>query len=543
MCSEPGHVGRRDHDRRRASRPRPARACRSSRPRARPSRTAGSAEDGSYALGSSVLMRACVPSRVEAGPAPRPARAERGGARCPDDTRRPCSAARAPGGRRRARTPFGYLPSERPRDLGGARVLLDPARAGAWSAALIVLVYWVVAYVIVVSDDREPTITLAWLAVLYAIPLLGHDPLLLLRQGLVVGRKTRFRAGPRAHGPATSTRSTTSTSRSRRSSRRATTGGFEEKIVARDRGAQPRPAAAGHELRGPPERQRGVPAPARGPRRRQALHPHAVLHLGAATSSRPRSPRSCWTASRRASRSGSCTTGAAPSSTRRTSSRQLAAAGAEVHADVKGLGTINYRNHRKITVVDGEIGHTGGLNIGQEYIDGGKAYPAWRDTGHPLHRARPSPSCRSSSPSRWYDVTGEMLMDDKYLPGARTRRSTTATRSCSRSSPTRRTTRGARRRAPTRSPSRRREKTVRIQSPYFVPSESIYDAMLNAALAGVDVQFMMTGWPDHKSAFYGRQVLLAQVPEGRRPHVPLREGLLPRQDHRRGLAASPPSAR
>ena len=33
------------------------------------------------------------------------------------------------------------------------------------------------------------------------------------------------------------------------------------------------------------------------------------------------------------------------------------------------------------------------------------------------------------------------------------------------------------------------------------PNDSIYDAMLNSALAGVDVQFMMTGWPDHKSAF------------------------------------------
>ena len=30
---------------------------------------------------------------------------------------------------------------------------------------------------------------------------------------------------------------------------------------------------------------------------------------------------------------------------------------------------------------------------------------------------------------------------------------------------------------------------------------SLYDSMVNAALAGVDVQFMMTGWPDHKSAW------------------------------------------
>ncbi|HZA57366.1 MAG TPA: phospholipase D-like domain-containing protein [Candidatus Udaeobacter sp.] len=36
------------------------------------------------------------------------------------------------------------------------------------------------------------------------------------------------------------------------------------------------------------------------------------------------------------------------------------------------LHTISYRNHRKITVVDGAIGYTGGMNIGQEHISGGK---------------------------------------------------------------------------------------------------------------------------------------------------------------------------
>ncbi len=45
------------------------------------------------------------------------------------------------------------------------------------------------------------------------------------------------------------------------------------------------------------------------------------------------------------------------------------------------------------------------------------------------------------------------------------------------------------------------KKTLRISSPYYVPSVSLYDSMVNAALAGVDVQFIMTGWPDHKSAW------------------------------------------
>ena len=60
--------------------------------------------------------------------------------------------------------------------------------------------------------------------------------------------------------------------------------------------------------------------------------------------------------------------------------KQLARAGAKVRADVTDLLRINYRNHRKIVVIDGEIGYTGGMNVGQEYIDGGERFATWRDT-------------------------------------------------------------------------------------------------------------------------------------------------------------------
>jgi cardiolipin synthase len=49
------------------------------------------------------------------------------------------------------------------------------------------------------------------------------------------------------------------------------------------------------------------------------------------------------------------------------------------------------------------------------------------------------------------------------------------------------------------------EESVWIQSPYFVPDYSIYDVMINAALSGVDVRFMMTGVPDKKIAFWAAQ--------------------------------------
>ena len=55
-----------------------------------------------------------------------------------------------------------------------------------------------------------------------------------------------------------------------------------------------------------------------------------------------------------------------------------------------------------------------------------------------------------------------------------------------------------------------------IQSPYFIPEVGLYDTMINAALSGVDVRFMMTGMPDKKVPYwaawtYFRRLLKAGV--------------------------------
>ena len=60
-------------------------------------------------------------------------------------------------------------------------------------------------------------------------------------------------------------------------------------------------------------------------------------------------------------------------------------AGAEVHIFrpvrfPEFTSKINYRNHRKIVVIDGEIGFTGGINIADKYIHGGGELGFWRDT-------------------------------------------------------------------------------------------------------------------------------------------------------------------
>jgi len=57
------------------------------------------------------------------------------------------------------------------------------------------------------------------------------------------------------------------------------------------------------------------------------------------------------------------------------------------------------------------------------------------------------------------------------------------------------------------------EKSVWIQSPYFIPDYSVYDVMINAALSGIDVRFMMTGIPDKKIALWAAQTYYRKLIE------------------------------
>ncbi len=41
---------------------------------------------------------------------------------------------------------------------------------------------------------------------------------------------------------------------------------------------------------------------------------------------------------------------------------------------------LNYRNHRKLVIIDGEIGYVGGFNVGDEYLGLSKKFGYWRDT-------------------------------------------------------------------------------------------------------------------------------------------------------------------
>ena len=97
--------------------------------------------------------------------------------------------------------------------------------------------------------------------------------------------------------------------------------------------------------------------------------------------------------------------------------KKLEAAGAKVSADVKDVFKLNYRNHRKIAVIDGDIGYTGGMNMGQEYIDGGVRFPTWRDT-HLRITGQAVAELQKLFALRWFEVAHEDLLQDRFLPAA-----------------------------------------------------------------------------------------------------------------------------
>ncbi len=189
----------------------------------------------------------------------------------------------------------------------------------------------------------------------------------------------------------------------------------------------------------------------------------------------------------------------------------LAAAGAQIRADITDLARINYRNHGKIAIIDGEIGYTGGMNMGQEYIDGGKRFDSWRDT-HMRLTGQAVASLERLFAARWYESRKgrDNLFAARYMP-------TPDPDACNGKlvkvtaqsvehpwSSTRRTHMVAIGQA---------RRSVWIQSPYFVPDYSMYDALINAALAGVDVRFMMTGIPDKRLPFAAAQTYFRKLIE------------------------------
>ena len=198
--------------------------------------------------------------------------------------------------------------------------------------------------------------------------------------------------------------------------------------------------------------------------------------------------------------------------------RELRAAGGRVGAFSPMLSMssrlrLNYRNHRKITVVDGIVGYVGGMNIGDEYLGKGKRLKPWRDTHLRLTGSSVSFLQERFLKDCMFVINREIPRDvpRAFFPppiqhgkvGIQIVSSGPDTATMSIKSGLLEMLYSAR-------------KNIYIQTPYFVPDESIMDALRIAASSGVDVRLMLPGVPDNPLVYaatlgYARQILSSGV--------------------------------
>ena len=176
--------------------------------------------------------------------------------------------------------------------------------------------------------------------------------------------------------------------------------------------------------------------------------------------------------------------------------QQMRDAGAEVHALLHVrfpmlTDRVNYRNHRKIVVIDGRIGFIGGMNIADRYVRGTR-WGTWRDT-HFRIEGSGAAGLQASFLSDWSATTKQQIAAAEYYPPAA--RFTDNIMQIVSSGPFGkwRTLLQADSYAIARA--RRR---VWIQTPYYLPSDVLNSALQEAALAGIDVRLMLPARSDSK---------------------------------------------
>ena len=195
---------------------------------------------------------------------------------------------------------------------------------------------------------------------------------------------------------------------------------------------------------------------------------------------------------------------------RKSSVREMRAAGIEIYCFLKvGLPAINskvnYRNHRKIVVIDGDVGYTGGMNVADRYVEGSR-WGAWRDThlrieGEAVH------GLQRVFLSDWYFVSRSLLSDDPlYYPTPDSPSGNSLVQVVS------------------SSPDSEWESIMQtffmaiaqarnyiyLQTPYFLPNQTIVNALQCAALGGVDVRIII---PRHSDASFALKSSMTYIDE------------------------------
>ncbi|WP_277678664.1 cardiolipin synthase [Gracilibacillus dipsosauri] len=192
--------------------------------------------------------------------------------------------------------------------------------------------------------------------------------------------------------------------------------------------------------------------------------------------------------------------------------REMRRAGAEVEGFFPPLipklnFKINHRNHRKLVIIDGKIGYIGGFNIGDEYLGVDKRFGYWRDT-----HLRIIGSAVKHMQTRfildWNQASrNDIEYDDKYYAAQSAGKVGMQIVSSGPDSDWEQIKHGYIKMIMSA------KDYVFIQTPYFIPDESLLDALRIASLSGVDVRIMIPNKPDHPFVYWATYSYIGELLE------------------------------
>ncbi|WP_339165567.1 cardiolipin synthase [Siminovitchia sp. FSL H7-0308] len=158
---------------------------------------------------------------------------------------------------------------------------------------------------------------------------------------------------------------------------------------------------------------------------------------------------------------------------------------------------VNYRNHRKLAIIDGKVGYIGGFNIGDEYLGLNQKFGYWRDT-HLRIFGKAVFAMQTRFILDWNQASSSKISyEDRLFPEINSIGDTDVQIVSS-------------------GPDSEWEQIkygyikminsakdyIYIQTPYFIPDASVLDALKIAVLSGVDVRLMIPNKPDHPFVYW-----------------------------------------
>ncbi|MGB2992773.1 MAG: cardiolipin synthase [Paenisporosarcina sp.] len=158
---------------------------------------------------------------------------------------------------------------------------------------------------------------------------------------------------------------------------------------------------------------------------------------------------------------------------------------------------LNYRNHRKIVVIDGRVGYIGGFNVGDEYLGLDRKFGYWRDTHLRIEGSALHP-LQTRFILDWNQASNQDIeYSDRYFPAIPLKGSVGLQIVSSGPDSEWEQIKNGYLKLITMA-----KKYIYIQTPYFIPDASFMDSLRIACLSGIDVRIMIPNKPDHMFVYW-----------------------------------------